>query len=153
MPFEFHNDYAIPTNWVQKFHFSKSLPISGCFFFLFSSSFSSLLIIHILKGDISFWLGFHFTDTYWCWALFLYILNTYLSSMKNCLLKHYTHFLNSVICLLLFWSWVVLISYIFWILVPYSNTKFAHTSSHSMSYLFFFSFFLLIVEKTSFFTW
>ena len=58
--------------------------------------------------------------------------------MKKCLLKLYTHFLNSVICLLLFWSWVVLTSYIFWILVPYSDTKFADISSHSTSYLFFF---------------
>ena len=65
-----------------------------------------------------------------------------MSSMKKCLLKFFTHFLNSVICLLLFWSWVAVVSYIFWILAPY--TKFADMSSHSIACLFI----LLIVQET-----
>ena len=97
----------------------------------------------ILKDDISFWLGFHFSDTDWYWALFLYVLITSMSSMKKCLLKIFTHFKNLIICLLLFASWVVLVSYIFCILDPYSVTKFADTSSHYISCLFI----LLIVEE------
>ena len=101
-----------------------------------------IYIICILKDDFSFWLGFHFSDTDWYWALFQYVLIISMSSMKKCLLKLFTHFLNSVICLLLFSSWVVLVSYIFCISDPYSVTQFADTSSHYIGRL------LLIVEET-----
>ena len=100
---------------------------------------TKVLLLHILANICYIyicWLGFHFSDTDWYWALFLYILITSMSSMEKCLLKLFTHFLNSIICLLLFSSWVVLVSYIFCILDPYSVTKFADTSSHNIGCLF-----------------
>lgn len=97
---------------------------------------ANICFIYINKYIYICWLGFHFSDTDWYWALFLYILITSMSSMKKCLLKLFTHFLNSIICLLLFSSWVVLVSYIFCILDPYSVTKFADTSSHNIGCLF-----------------
>ena len=70
-------------------------------------------------------------------CLFMCLLTVCRSSVKKCLLKLYIHFLNSVIGLLLFWSWVVLISYMFWILVPYSDTKFADISFYKLHFLLF----------------
>ena len=59
-----------------------------------------------------------------------------------------THFLNSVISLLLFWSWVIVVSSIFWTLASYSDTKFANKSSHSIGCLFI----LLVVKETVLFS-
>ena len=55
----FHNGYVIlhPYQQVQKFYFVE------LFLYFVANIFYLLFIIHSLKGDSSFWLGFHFTDT------------------------------------------------------------------------------------------
>ena len=61
--------------------------------------------------------------------------------MKKRLLKLSIHFINSVICLLLFEAELLAAS-IFWILAPYKITKFADTASRSTGSLLI----MLIVE-------
>lgn len=134
----FHNGYAIliiliPTNRVQKFYFSTSLLASYIYIYIKCASWKvispfDLVSISLILTDIE-----HFSYMYWSLQCLLW-RNFYWSSLHI--------FLNSIICLLLFSSWVVLVSYIFCILDPYSVTKFADTSSHYIGCL------LLIVEET-----
>ena len=72
----FHNGYVILHSYqqVQNFQFATLLPKSFTFFL----KYTTWKVV---------WRGFHFTNTYWCWGLFLCILITSLSSMKKYLLK------------------------------------------------------------------
>ena len=156
--------FSIPTNRAQKFHFSTSLTTSVIFLIssfvlvsislILSDAGASLVAERVkrlpamretwvqfpgqedpLEKEMTTysstlawkipWMEEHISYAYWSLFCLLWS-NVYWNFLHI--------FLKSVICLLLYWSWVV-VAYLLWILASYSDTKFADISSHSIDCL------------------
>ena len=80
-------------------------------------------------------LDLHFQDDKWCWAPFHMCVGYSYSFLGGMFIQVCSPFLNIIICPL--WcNWVLVVYYIFWILAPFSNIRFANIFSHAVGCLF-----------------